>query len=60
MQSLALSQNKGLSDTNGELARCTQVPPPPQEAERQAGDGQSWKTKGYSILSPRDQHPPTN
>ena len=60
MHSLALSQNKGLSDTNGELARCTQVPPPPQEAERQASDSQSWKAKGYSILSPRNQHPPTN
>ena len=47
---LARSQNKGLSKYQ-RGARYRLAHPPP-EAERQAGDSQSWKTRGN--LGPRD------
>jgi len=52
--SLALSQNKGLSNHQRRASRLQTGPSPlpPPEAERQAGDSQSWKAR--ENLSPRD------
>ena len=49
-----LSQNKGLSNHQRRASwlRTGPAPLPPPEAERQAGDSQSWKAR--DNLSPRD------
>ena len=49
---LANSQNKGLSEFQGGASRLWTGPFPPPEAEGQAGNSQSWKTRGN--LNPRD------
>ena len=53
--SLSHSQNKGLSNTRGELANCG-LAHSQLEAERQAGNSQSQDARGN--LGPRD--PPPN
>jgi len=49
---LARSQNKGLSKCQRRASRLSTSSSPTPDAERQAGDSQSWKARGN--FGPRD------